>query len=643
MQNIYNVLNAQDKNYIYRYITNYGIPAKDYIGNDIWLKGWAENKGELYKMLGNNLTYSFDFSYGKSDEEKRIVVNNLFSTDKHKEMSAWYYRVMTELMSKEYDSFRNEKDKDKDDENSSLKRISNYSFHANVSLMDFAFKTPLPLTIKRSKTELKKGVNLTKGCSIMKAFKKLLDYYDIDTEYYEQFRIFMSMINNDGISNAKVTLSIHPLDFMTMSDNNSNWSSCMSWKTNGCYHIGTIEMMNSPYVLVAYIENSDPFTLVDDITWNNKRWRQLFYINDDIEISGKAYPYSCDALSKKILDVIAELSKKNLHRTYKTGIQKYEDMCDSFEINGQDFSNFCENEYIDEYIYEHIPENGDILATGIMYNDFYNDNHYTYFCRRNPHTKIRVINLNEEPARCLKCNNDLSTWEHMSSDFKEGYEDDFNSRYENSCYPICTDCKSDYECEQCWNTNPFCIEYEGEKYCKDCAHATYICPCCKTPVKNVEITYDKSLNIMVLKNSVDTYDMDYWKKYYRAQYDCMFGEEDKIDYDFDIIKICENCYKKLYEDNKINVKLIIGEKEEKNDAYFLNRVSFNVRIAKERYGIESVKYNNEEILLKDLCKDIFSSPKYLFKIMAYVNIDTFPDYQDYCLPITVEQAIKETK
>ena len=38
-----------------------------------------------------------------------------------------------------------------------------------------------------------------------------------------------------------------------MSDNNSGWESCMSWRNNGCYRRGTVEMMNSPYVIVAYL------------------------------------------------------------------------------------------------------------------------------------------------------------------------------------------------------------------------------------------------------------------------------------------------------------------------------------------------------------------------------------------------------
>ena len=94
-------------------------------------------------------------------------------------------------------------------------------------------------------------------------------------------------VQNFRKSSQKLTLSIHPLDYITMSDNECNWSSCMSWRNEGDYHAGTIEMMNSTCVVVAYIAQNNE-TLENG--WNSKRWRQLFVIHPTCIIASCPYP-----------------------------------------------------------------------------------------------------------------------------------------------------------------------------------------------------------------------------------------------------------------------------------------------------------------------------------------------------------------
>lgn len=74
-------------------------------------------------------------------------------------------------------------------------------------------------------------------------------------DLYEKLRIALSRHTNQKELHGNLCLSIHPLDYMTMSDNDSGWDSCMSWAKKGDYRAGTVEMMNSPYVVVAYVES----------------------------------------------------------------------------------------------------------------------------------------------------------------------------------------------------------------------------------------------------------------------------------------------------------------------------------------------------------------------------------------------------
>jgi hypothetical protein len=80
-----------------------------------------------------------------------------------------------------------------------------------------------------------------------------------------------------------------------MSDNDCGWNSCMQWmEDTGDYRLGTIEMMNSPCVVIAYVESHDPMKLFSPYgaeEWNNKKWRQLYIVDRTIILGNRQYPY----------------------------------------------------------------------------------------------------------------------------------------------------------------------------------------------------------------------------------------------------------------------------------------------------------------------------------------------------------------
>jgi hypothetical protein len=105
-------------------------------------------------------------------------------------------------------------------------------------------------------------VTITLGMKFMKALGKVVEAYNLDQEMFEEFRIAHSQILNDKKLSGRLCLSIHPLDYMTMSDNESDWGSCMSWREGGCYRRGTVEMMTSPVVVVAYLKSEIDMNLL---------------------------------------------------------------------------------------------------------------------------------------------------------------------------------------------------------------------------------------------------------------------------------------------------------------------------------------------------------------------------------------------
>ena len=172
---------------------------------------------------------------------------------------------------------------------------------------------------------------VSKGMRPMRIITKIAQKYDCDAQMLENFRLWHSRMLNQKYMDGELCLSIHPLDFMTMSDNDNNWESCMKWIDVGEYRCGTVECMNSPVVLVAYLHSpahimKRPSCLLSkDWEWNSKKWRELFIIEDGIISEVKGYCFQDETLTNTVLMWIKELAQKNLGWEY-----------DNDEINIQD-------------------------------------------------------------------------------------------------------------------------------------------------------------------------------------------------------------------------------------------------------------------------------------------------------------------
>ena len=165
-------------------------------------------------------------------------------------------------------------------------------------------------------------LKIQKGTKIMKILGKIAMKCGCPQNDFENFRLWHSRILNQRTLDGELCLSIHPLDFMTMSDNNDNWSSCMGWISNsespGDYRSGTIEMLNSPYVIIAYLHNP-AHTMDADLTdweWNSKKWRELFLVQDGLISEIKGYPYQDKNLTNTVLMWIKELASEHLGWEY---------------------------------------------------------------------------------------------------------------------------------------------------------------------------------------------------------------------------------------------------------------------------------------------------------------------------------------
>lgn len=212
------------------------------------------------------------------------------------------------------------------------------------------------------------------GCKISKGLCKAGELLGIREDYIEDFRIKHSMVLNHKTVYGNLCLSIHPMDFMTLSDNASNWHSCMRWDDYddgegiGEYRLGTIEMMNSPCVLVAYIESEYDKMAFYGGKWNSKKWRQLVIVTPELILANRQYPFQMDAAEWEVLNWVKELAEASGFGSYSPDIRSGGNSVATMTEYGNISWNFITN-----FMYNDITSGKSLLM-----NDEYFKEHRTY-------------------------------------------------------------------------------------------------------------------------------------------------------------------------------------------------------------------------------------------------------------------------
>ena len=448
-------------------------------------KEWKNNKKHLYKLLGNNLIIEKDIE----------VKKDICFTRSEMDLLLLKYEAKDKFLNILYDKITYT-----DDFSFRFDYFVNNSYDGNTFLY------------QDSTVEDKKPFKINNGEKFMKIIKKFVDYYDLSADEYEQFRIEHSNVLGEEKIKGKLCLSIHPLDFFTMSDNENNWSSCMSWRKKGCYSVGTVEMMNSPHVIIAYLKSNSKEIKWDNYTWNSKRWRSLIVIDNNIMVVNKNYPYHSEDLSKECLFWIKELAKKNLKIDYEEEIQTID-----FYEGEENSSNAGVFHDIDSEI---------IFATDNMYNDLYSTNlclrslNYLkepYDYRLNYSGEVTCAYCGQEEyvaddeVLCLECSK-KEKCVHCKEFF---FKDDLVDGLCPSCHGILKKKACSFCGELSFNNSYVYCNWD-DKYSSLCTTNCYICKEEKIKYKKIfnyydEINlYDKKIQKEVLKN------FEYYRHFFKV-------------------------------------------------------------------------------------------------------------------------------
>lgn len=145
------------------------------------------------------------------------------------------------------------------------------------------------------------GISVPAGMKFVKSFKKfVVDKYALDA-----IQTYASMIIQENKIEGKLYYSVHPLDFLSISENNHNWRSCHA--LDGEFRGGNLSYMCDSSTVICYLcSDRDEKVILNsfppDVQWNSKKWRLLMFLNKerDVIFAGRQYPFFCDNALNKI-------------------------------------------------------------------------------------------------------------------------------------------------------------------------------------------------------------------------------------------------------------------------------------------------------------------------------------------------------
>ena len=219
----------------------------------------------------------------------------------------------------------------------------------------------------------------------------------VDLSLVEEIRLAQSQVSSNRILKGTLRLSTRPEDFLSLSEDTSNWTSCLAMTSHrGDYRAGCLEMMTSPYTILATVESN-----------HRKYWRQIILLTPYAIIALRGYPYTAPQVTSQVLSLVAAAAKRSLDWDYDP--QLCYTKSSEFAVSGGTLT----------------------LTTNRMYNDTYLGGYY--LIGKPLPSSTYEINYSG-PAYCLSCGAPL---ELSIPDF--GYEGEV----------LCSSCSHRRPCSCC--------------------------------------------------------------------------------------------------------------------------------------------------------------------------------------------------
>ena len=338
-------------------------------------------------------------------------------------------------------------------------------------------------TFFENKVSKSLGKNIPQGMKLLKAFK----FFEPNKGALRVIQDIASQIIQENKIKGTLCFSVHPLDFLSSSENTYNWRSCHA--LDGEYRAGNLSYMIDNSTFMVYLKGADNQHLYGfgKVQWNSKKWRMLIHSNetDDIMFAGRQYPFS----SKSGIDTVLNIYNNLIITEYKNSGDRVKfgswraDYIDSYVP--YDATNM--NDTIDlasKYLVyaNQLIEINRIVHDGpnaLNYNDVLRSTcyRYPYYTIFNPYGYHSVDYILTHPViigaevPCLHCGQELiSNPETMRCDECElafGTE-------ENDVYGTCDCCGA-----RIYVDDAIRVGDDGDLICDSCFHShAFVCDCC---------------------------------------------------------------------------------------------------------------------------------------------------------------------
>lgn len=267
------------------------------------LRNWNENKQFLFHLLDDSLIYKVPVEFNCEIIDQKAAYNIGYN------LSSWMY----DFCERHYL-----------EEEGTLGVIeslfSPICLKANKVILPANLET---FTFGPIQSNSKNSLRIRQDSKVTKTILKILKFFEQQTgeapkqEYVDDFLKSYSTIKSFTHLEGNLCFSIHPLDYLTMSDNEANWKSCLSLRNKGDYCSGAIEMMNHENILMVYIESTNSKMRIGENEWNNKIWRELFYVDFQFVVNIKSYPLISEEITTTALEEFAKLANKQEDINYE--------------------------------------------------------------------------------------------------------------------------------------------------------------------------------------------------------------------------------------------------------------------------------------------------------------------------------------
>ena len=244
--------------------------------------------------------------------------------------------------------------------------------------------------------ELPNGELVKKGTKATKALWK----FNNSEKITRHLQDMISQLLQKRTLKGTLVFSIHPLDYLTLSENTHNWRSCHA--LDGEYKSGNIAYMADKSTIICYIKDPEEKQLEafpEGMLWNSKKWRMLLFFSETKHtlFAGRQYPYNCGRpLLEKIRLAIKEHHLFNME-TFEEWRNEYAPDLPSQPAYDRAFLQNGHWQILERLIEQdkNAHNFNDLLYSSVYKKPFYTYNTYYY-------DKNEVIHIGHE-ANCIRC------------------------------------------------------------------------------------------------------------------------------------------------------------------------------------------------------------------------------------------------